>query len=60
MKHFFENLIYLLKLIIKCGENERIISPKSMLIRTGYASLLHGSEFFVCVFVIHYSKVLET
>ena len=41
--------ILLLKLIIKCGENEDIKSSKSMQIQTGYPNLLHGSDF-LCVY----------
>ena len=48
MKHCFECLIKLLKLIVKCGENKGIKSPKSMQIKTGYQKLIHGSDV-LCV-----------
>ena len=36
MKHSFECLIWFLKLIVKCTENEGINSPKFTQIKTGY------------------------
>ena len=54
MEHCFECLIKLLKLIIKCGENEGVKSPKFMQIMAGYQNLLHGSDF-LCVLVMNYT-----
>ena len=50
MKHSMNRLIKLLKLTIKCRENEGIKQSKSMQVKTGNPNLYPGCDF-LCVLV---------
>ena len=58
MKHCFECLIYLSKLIIKYRENERIKSPKSMPIKIGFSNHPHAYDMIFFVETIYLKRYM--